>query len=457
MGSKARNKPAPSLEPDPNASVPAEDCSEGTFLGFEDGQVVGWAWDGARPERMLTVDLFADGLPIGSARAGESSDRAPETVAGHAFRVKCTNLDKVKPPFFIRGKIRESEKELGNCLIIGNDQELNDWLQPFEGEVFCDRPGRFRGWAIRANAPDQAVIVEVFCDGEVIDTIAADQSQPYSRFGAGHGFAFASKTSDEDHVWEFRVAGTRFPLPQSSERLAIVSARQIDSRLDELEQEARRSREALAGERARQDAALALFARELVRHVDAVLAIQRDAFLQELRRLHPGESPGALVAPNLAPKGKAVKIIMGEQIVGFGWRSPESGEHGRSPFRWMADTASLVAPFTSDTDAQIEIEIEGAARLDGPGDLSVLVNGAQASGGLQADEDGGWIYRGAVPAAAFFGTPISIVTLSAIGRRLAERERDEPPPSFAVHAVALAAVADASGRRQAQQTAPTRR
>lgn len=201
--------------------------------GFVDrvvaGEVHGWAWDPARPERRLLVVATLDGEIQGEALADlprRDLEAAGKGDGKHGFRLRL-------PP--------QASAQAGRLLIqvmIGSQRfplrrgavsvtspatttpepkpEVNGAVV---GYVETCRGHAVKGWAVNPNNPGAPALVDVFDDELYLGSVLADIEMPRLREGGAphgaRGFAFkaaAGKTVSDPERLRVRISGTRHEL-----------------------------------------------------------------------------------------------------------------------------------------------------------------------------------------------------------------------------------------------------
>jgi len=136
---------------------PLQKCG---FLGVRDGGIVGFAWDPARPERALDVELSLGGEVVGRVTADHLAEEISSFCEGaHAFRYQLQTLPPL--PCELAGRVGDTSF---GPLRIEDTSELAKAVDPsvrYEGEVdeFLPAKGRLHGWVIDKINPNARVRV----------------------------------------------------------------------------------------------------------------------------------------------------------------------------------------------------------------------------------------------------------------------------------------------------------
>lgn len=147
-------------------------------LGFLDridkGIVHGWAVDPLSPWIPAKVMILIDGIPAGEALANKFREDLKENAVqeGNAgFEFVIPSRFKTGSECVISLMFASTGTEFGNS----KKTQLSPTSPDYK--AFIEKPGAFQisGWAWDRNHPEKALEFEVLCEGQVIDTVRADQ------------------------------------------------------------------------------------------------------------------------------------------------------------------------------------------------------------------------------------------------------------------------------------------
>lgn len=153
---------------------------EGRLEGLIEGVAVGWAWDRNDPNRMLVVEILADGYPVALGRAdifrGELRDIGVD--AHHGFQIGLPN------PALEHGRIitarlaNQTDHLKGQALLNEVGDFEQDKLPRLRGEITQVTGLILRGWVHPEAFSLDPCRVQAVIDGELVAECAADELPP---------------------------------------------------------------------------------------------------------------------------------------------------------------------------------------------------------------------------------------------------------------------------------------
>lgn len=425
-------------------AVPREAQFEGALLSARYGEVSGWAWDRRDPTRSVEVEIFADGVRLGRATADGFDGRQPGAVTGpHSFKLR-VSPGLLAPPYTVRARVVDSACELDRAIQVNTRPEHLEVLVGYAGTVTGISGGAIEGWAVSKADHSERVTVELQSQGEVLATVVANRPMPATPdFGAGHGFRLAIPLALLDgavHRVSVKVAGDGFELGSSPLPLGLLATDGILDRVEQLEAEVERLRRQSIDREARIGAQTEQMGSDLSRRLDALLLIQRNAFEQEMAVLRRFIGDEAVLRRPEAARPASAEVTMDDSLIGYGWHGSERDDRG--PFRWMANSGTVVVDFSTKSSARLKLKVHHILDLIHKDTIQVDVNGEPVSDPTWKQGDLAWVYEAVVPASAFRGRSCAVVTLRSEFARAASKD-DSRELSVALQSVRLESRHDA--------------
>jgi D-alanine transfer protein len=224
---------------------PAQGGPEPVYEGIHDptnaDTIRGWAWDRARPNHAVSVDVY-DGSKL---LASVSADRLREDLARsgkgngrHAFTYLLPETLRDGKPHTIRVRIAGTDIDLRSTprqSVLAATASPRERPQPpassgpgraYEGFHDETNERHIKGWVWDRNHPEEALKVDIFDGDKLLTTVVADQLRQdllQRKAGNGrHGFLYtvpAALRDGKPHSIRVRVAGTNFNLKKTPQSL----------------------------------------------------------------------------------------------------------------------------------------------------------------------------------------------------------------------------------------------
>jgi membrane protein involved in D-alanine export len=155
-------------------------------------EIAGWAWDERNPSKPVSVEILID--DVRRATVVADLHRGDLAAAGkgdgaHGFIYVLPSKWKDRQPHSVRLRIAGDLTDLGGGpRSIACERSVRA-MDGYEGAIDSADCGQIGGWARDTTRPDEPIRVDIYVDGGLLETIAADRDAPLPDGGVGtHGF-----------------------------------------------------------------------------------------------------------------------------------------------------------------------------------------------------------------------------------------------------------------------------
>ena len=192
-----------------------------SFEGFHEtancSVISGWAWDSSQPNTPINVDVYSDNVLLVTVPADIFRQDLVDAGKGngiHGFSFTTPDSLKDGQPHSILVRISGSNINLSN-----SPKTINCSVAVFQGVHERTDCSMIAGWAWDSTQPDTPINVDLYSDGNLVMTVAANQfRQDLANVGVGngsHAFSFTVPNGLKDgqpHSIRVKFDGTNTDL-----------------------------------------------------------------------------------------------------------------------------------------------------------------------------------------------------------------------------------------------------